>query len=85
MDKLGNLDDAIASAAKLAEVEDYTIGHYPAPEPWYESILDEGTDDYMEAKIRAALGEYYTAFSLVRRVGKMDPIQARMPFDPNIK
>ncbi len=85
VDKLGNLDDAIASAAKLAEVEDYTIGHYPAPEPWYESIFDEGTDDYMEAKIRAALGEYYTAFSLVRRVGKMDPIQARMPFDPNIK
>ena len=39
----------------------------------------------MEGKIRAALGEYYPAFSLVRRIGKVDPIQARMTFDPNIK
>ena len=85
VDKLGNLDDAIEAAAKLAEVEDYTIGHYPAPEPWYMSLLDDTADDYMEGKMRAALGEYYSAFSLVRRVGKMDPVQARMPFDPNIK
>ena len=85
VDKLGNLDDAIEAAAKLAEVEDYTIGHYPAPEPWYMSLLDNTADDYMEGKMRAALGEYYSAFSLVRRVGKMDPVQARMPFDPNIK
>ena len=85
VDKLGNLDDAIESAAKLAEVEDYTIGRYPAPEPWYMSILDKSTDDYMEGKMRAALGEYYPAFALIRRVGKIDPIQARMPFDPNIK
>ena len=85
VDKLGNLDDAIESAAKLAEVENYTTGHYPAPEPWYKGFLDKSTDDYMEGRIRAALGEYYTAFSLVRRIGKIDPVQARMPFDPNIK
>ena len=85
VDKLGNLNDAIESAAKLAEVENYTTGHYPAPEPWYKGFLDKSTDDYMEGRIRAALGEYYTAFSLVRRIGKIDPVQARMPFDPNIK
>ncbi len=85
VDKLGNLDDAIEAAAKLAEVEKYTIGRYPSPEPWYMSLLDKSTNEYMESQIRAALGEYYSAFALVRRIGKMDPIQARMPFDPNIK
>lgn len=85
VDKLGNLDDAIEAAAKLAEVEKYTVGRYPSPEPWYMSLLDKSTNDYMESQIRAALGEYYSAFALVRRIGKMDPIQARMPFDPNIK
>ena len=85
VDKLGNLDDAIASAAKLAELEDYTVGSYPAPEPWYMGLLDKSADDYMQGKIRAALGEFYPAVSLVRRIGKMDPVQARLPFDPNIK
>lgn len=85
VDKLGNLEDAIASAAKLAEVEDYTVGRYPAAEPWYIGLFNKSTNDYMEGKMRAALGEYYLAFALVRRIGKMDPVQARMPFDPNIK
>ena len=85
VDKLGNLDDAIEAAAKLAELEKYTIGRYPSPTPWYMSILDKETNGYLEGKMRAALGEYYPAFSLIRRIGKMDPVQARMPFDPNIK
>lgn len=85
VDKLGNLDDAIKAAAKLAELEKYTIGRYPSPEPWYMSLLNKSTNEYMEGQMRAALGEYYPAFALVRRIGKMNPIQARMPFDPNIK
>ena len=85
VDKLGNLDDAIKAAAELAEVEKYTVGRYPSPEPWYISLLDKGGSDYMEGQLRAALGEYYPAFALIKRIGKMDPVQARLPFDPNIK
>jgi protease-4 len=85
VDQLGNLDDAVRAAAELAGVENYTIGRYPAPEPWYASLLDEETNGYLENKMRAALGEYYPAFALIQRIGKMDPVQARMPFDPNIK
>ena len=85
VDKMGNLDDAIEEAARLAELEKYTVGRYPSPAPWYMNILDKGGNDYMESQIRAALGEYYPAFALVRRIGKMDPVQARLPFDPNIK
>jgi len=85
VDKLGNLEDAIKAASELAELKDYTVGRYPAPEPWYMSLLDKGSNDYMEGQIRAALGEYYPAFALIRRIGKMDAVQARLPFDPNIK
>ena len=85
VDELGNLDDAIKAASELAELKDYTVGNYPSPEPWYMSMLDKGKNDYLEGQIRAALGEYYPAFALVRRIGKMNPVQARMPFDPNIK
>ena len=85
VDKLGNLEDAIKAAAELAKVEKYTVGRYPSPEPWYMGLLDKGKNDYMESQIRAALGEYYPAFALIRRIGKMDAVQARLPFDPNIK
>ena len=85
VDKLGNLEDAIKAASELAELKDYTVGRYPAPEPWYISLLDKGGNDYMESQMRATLGEYYPAFALIQRIGKMNPIQARMPFDPNIK
>ena len=85
VDKLGNLDDAVKAAAKLAEIEDYTVGRYPSPTPWYMTLLDKESNDYMESQMRAALGEYYPAFSLLKRVGQMNPVQARMPFDPNIK
>ncbi len=85
VDKLGNLDDAIEAAAKLADVEKYTVGRYPGTEPWYMSMLDKSKNGYMEDHIRAALGEYYPAFAIVRRIGKMNPIQARLPYEPNIK
>ena len=61
------------------------MGRYPSPEPWYIGLIDKSTNEYMEGQIRAALGEYYPAFALVRRLGKMNPIQARLPYDPNIK
>jgi len=85
VDELGNLDDAVKAAAELAELEKYTIGRYPSPEPWYMNILNKGSNEYMESKMRAALGEYYPAFVFIQRIGKMSPIQARIPFDPNIK
>ena len=85
VDKLGDLSDAIASAAKLAELEKYSIGRYPAPAPWYQSLINEKKEDYLESEMRSLLGEYYTTFSLMRTLDKQDPVQARIPFDPNIR
>ena len=85
VDKMGNLDDAIKAAAKLAKVKKYTVAQYPDIEPWYVGLLDKNTNDYMESQMRALLGDYYNSFSLIRNLKNQDPIQARIPFDPNIK
>ena len=85
VDKLGNLDDAVKAAAKLAKVEKYTIGRYPDAEPWYVGLLNKNTEDYMEGQMRALLGDYYNSFSLIRNLKNQNPIQARLPFDPNIR
>ena len=85
VDKMGNLDDAVKAAAKIAKVEKYTIGKYPDAEPWYVELLNKNSNDYMEGQMRAMLGEYYNSFSLIRNIKNQNPIQARIPFDPNIK
>ncbi|MCH5168798.1 MAG: signal peptide peptidase SppA [Prevotellaceae bacterium] len=85
VDKLGNLNDAVEAAALLAELEDYTVGRYPQVKPWYASLVDRAGSNYMDSRIRAAMGEYYPAYAFVKRIGKVNPIQARLPFDPNIK
>lgn len=85
VDKLGNLNDAIAAAAKAAKINKYSVGRYPEPTPWYASLLQEKKADYMDSQMRSALGEFYPAFCLIRGIRNQDAIQARMPFIPDFK
>lgn len=85
VDKLGNLNDAIADAAKAAKIEKYSVGRYPEPAPWFASLLQEKKADYMDSQMRSALGEFYPAFSLIRDLKNQDAIQARMTFIPDFR
>ena len=84
VDKLGNLNDAIKAAAKLAKVEKYSTVNYPEPTPWYQSLLSNSKSGYLDAELRDILGEYYTTFSLLRNIKQQDRLQMRLPFEPNI-
>ena len=85
VDKLGNLNDAIAAAAKAAKIEKYSVGRFPEPAPWFASLLQEKKADYMDSQMRSALGEFYPAFSLIRNLKNQDAIQARMTFIPDFR
>ncbi len=85
VDKLGNLNDAIAAAAKAAKIEKYSVGRYPEPAPWFASLLQEKKADYMDSQMRSALGEFYPAFSLIRNLKNQDDIQARMTYIPDFR
>ena len=85
VDKLGNLNDAIAAAAKAAKIEKYSVGRYPEPAPWFASLLQEKKADYMDSQMRSALGEFYPAFSLIRDLKNQDALQARMTFIPDFR
>lgn len=85
VDKLGDLDDAIAAAAEAAGIEKYSVGRYPDSEPWYADLLDKQKKSYLEEEMRATLGEYYNSFNLLRTLNRQAPVQARIPFDPNIR
>lgn len=85
VDELGNLDAAVAHAAKLAEMDKYRTVAYPEPANPFEQIFNQKKNGYLESSLRDVLGEGYTAYSLLRNMGKQDRIQARMPYELNIR
>lgn len=79
VDQLGSIDDAIAKAAKLAKVQDYSTCSYPIAKDWTESLFSEGKGgSYLDEQMRLLLGEYYEPFVIMRGIRSMSPVQARM-------
>ncbi len=85
VDELGNMDAAVAHAAKLAEMEKYRTVTYPEPASPFEQILNQKKGGYLESRLQDVLGEGYQAYSLLRNIRHQDRIQARMPYDLNIR
>lgn len=86
VDKLGTLEDAVAHAAKLAKVKEYATANYPEKADWMQNLMDEAKgDSYLERKARVALGEYYRPLGILPQLQNGNYLQARIPFDPNLK
>jgi protease-4 len=82
VDRLGNIKDAINSAAKMAKLSDYKLVEYPEQ----KSILDKfGSSFNVEMKIRAIkseLGENYKYYEQIKDVTQMMRTpQTRLPYD----
>ena len=88
VDQLGYLDDAIAEAAKLAELEKYSTDSYPAPSNFIEQLLNQKQESYFDTHLRSTLGEFYPMLSTMQWM--MQPqridqcVYARLPFDLRI-
>ena len=88
VDQLGYLDDAIAEAAKLAELEKYSTDSYPAPSNFIEQLLNQKQESYFDTHLRSTLGEFYPMLSTMQWM--MQPqridqcVYARLPFDLKI-
>jgi protease-4 len=57
VDELGGIDLAIKSAAELAEIEDYSIGEYPAQKDFFLSLLEESTEGVSERITQNLIGK----------------------------
>ncbi len=85
VDKLGDLDEAIAAAAELAKCEKYCTGRYPAPAPWYEDLFSQTKDSYMNSQVKEIMGEYYPMLHFMQQFKGQDRILARIPYFINIR
>lgn len=88
VDQLGSIDDAVKKAAQLAKVEEYHTASYPGKGDIFQDLLESTSTtsgNYLDAKMRTTLGEYYEPFMLLKSLNKQNAIQARIPFYMNIR
>jgi len=86
VDELGGIDKAIEIAVKKAKLKEYTVLSYPEKKDFLSTIFKEKPTHYIESKLmESTFGELYKGFGMIKDVQKLDNIQARVPFDINIK
>jgi protease-4 len=81
VDKLGDLDDAIAIAAEKAGVsDDYRIRVYPIPKPPIEELLESLSGEYEARAFAKKLGPLQPYLNNLQVLKEMEGVQARELF-----
>lgn len=87
VDQLGGVKVALRKAAQLAKLTQWHSSAYPVLPDYLSQLLDlPGTarGNYLDEQMRQSLGAYYEPFALIRDLQAQNPVQARLPFEPNI-
>jgi protease IV len=81
VDRLGNLTDAIACAARMAKLESFRLRELPESESWLNDLLDRKSEE-PSARIRAQIGEQnFRVYKQMLDIKELcDAPQARLPF-----
>ncbi|WP_396590614.1 signal peptide peptidase SppA [Allomuricauda sp. R78024] len=89
IDELGSLDDAIAAAAEMVDLDSYGIRKYPKYKSDFARLMEDlggAKSKIGEALIQEEIGtEAYQFLKEFKQITKQKGIQAKMPFSLNIK
>jgi protease-4 len=82
VDRVGNLQDAINCAARMAKVSDYGLKEYPESKSWLDEVLGRKKAE-PGAVIRQQIGEEnYRVYRQLLTIREMtQSVQARLPFE----
>lgn len=87
VDQLGGVEVALRKAAQLAKLIQWHSAAYPVLPDYLSQLLDlpgAARGNYLDEQMRQSLGAYYEPFALIRDLQAQNPLQARLPFEPNI-
>lgn len=87
VDQLGGVEVALRKAAQLAKLTQWHSSAYPVLPDYLSQLLDlpgAARGNYLDEQMRQSLGAYYEPFALIRDLQMQNPVQARLPFEPNI-
>lgn len=87
VDQLGGVEVALRKAVQLAKLTQWHSSAYPVLPDYLSQLLDlpgAARGNYLDEQMRQSLGAYYEPFALIRDLQAQNPVQARLPFEPNI-
>lgn len=85
VDELGGLNDAIAYAAEQAGLTNYRIKSFPEKKDAIQEFIKEITGESSNMFMRWKMGDFYSYYQTVERLTNSERIQARIPFDIEIR
>ena len=85
VDEMGGLEEAIAFAAKKANISNYTLKYYPSVKSLIEQISDIFSTSVEERIVKSQLGENYRLFRTIQRAQTTTGIKAIMPYSITVK
>lgn len=85
VDALGGIDAAIKEAAQLAALQDYKLNSYPRKTNFFEELLANQKEEMTTRAMKEYLGTDYQLFKIIKEIKEQDFIQARLPYDFNLK
>lgn len=83
VDELGNLDDAIATAARMANLKNYRLKELPSQKNPIDELI-KGFTSAQAKSIEKELGLPFYEWKAVKTILENDRIQARMEFIPSL-
>ena len=83
VDKLGDMEDAIAYAAEKANLgSDYKVTEWPKQKDFFTRFMESMNEsDKLDAAMKQKMGVYYDYLQGLDNLQKSTGIQARLPFD----
>jgi protease-4 len=83
VDKLGDMEDAIAYAAEKANLgNDYKVTEWPKQKDFFSRMMESMNEsDKLDAAMKQKMGVYYDYLQGLDNLQKNTGIQARLPFD----
>lgn len=85
VDALGDIDTAIEEAAKLASLTDYSLNSFPKKIDFFESLLNTQKEELTTRAMKEYLGNDYKLFKTIKEIKEQDFVQARMPYDIDVR
>jgi len=87
VDKIGNIQDAVDCAARMAKLKKYSIREYPEPQNFLQTLLGDYTENAKTKAIKEELGEEdYRIFSSIKKIKQfLGSAQMTMPFQVDVR
>ncbi|GEO08951.1 signal peptide peptidase SppA [Segetibacter aerophilus] len=87
VDRLGNINDAVNCAARMAKLNDFQLKEYPEQKGVLEKFLNNYSNEVKVKTIKEEIGEeQYSILQQLKNIRKMVAVpQTRLPFELNIR